>query len=101
MTQPLFKVANRHVPDCGQPPAVDGNSSDAYYGYFENEHGEQAIYRYDRATGEATLRMGDAGWERTYRVREGRPLGLVLSGAEAAWLQACWLATGALKKQAL
>jgi len=99
MTQPLFKVANHHAPDCGEPPGVDGDSGDAYYGYFENEYGEQAIYTYNHATGEATLRMGDAGWERNYRVSEGRPLGLVLSDAEATWLRACWLATGALKKQ--
>jgi len=99
MSQSLFKVANRHAPDCGEPPGVDGDAGGAYCGYFENEYGEQAIYTYDHATGEATVRMGDAGWERTYRVSEGRPLGLVLSGAEATWLEACWLATGAGRRR--
>ena len=59
MPDPLFKVSNHHTESCGQPPTVDGDASDAYHGYFANEYGEQAIYVYNGATGEATVRMGD------------------------------------------
>ena len=62
MREPLFKVSNHHTAACVEPPTVDGDAAGAYLGYFANEHGEQAIYTYDYETGEATIRMGDAGW---------------------------------------
>ncbi len=58
-----------------------------------NEHGEQAVF--DRECGEATLRLGDAGWARTHRVVDGDVPGLVLTASESTWLRACWLASGA------
>jgi len=60
----LFTVSNRHTAACAPPPRVDGDEQGAYYGYFSNEHGEQAVYVYDWHLGEATVRMGDAGWDR-------------------------------------
>jgi hypothetical protein len=54
----------------------------------------QATYTYDPETGEATIRMGDAGWHETYRVQDGHAEGLRLGTTEAMWLRACWLATG-------
>jgi hypothetical protein len=95
--EPLFTVSNRHTAACGEPPAVDGDAAGRYVGYFANEYGEQAIYTYDHDTGEATVRMGDAGWQDAYRVRDGQVEGLLLGEAEAMWLRACWLATGALQ----
>ena len=62
MSEPLFTVSNHHTPSCGPAPVVDGDSPGVYYGYFANEHAEQAIYMFDYATGEATVTMGDAGW---------------------------------------
>ena len=97
MRQPLFTVSNYHTPRCGEPPAVDGDAAGTDVGYFANEYGEQAIYTYDHGTGEATIRMGDAGWHDTYRVEDGHAEGLLLGRTEAMWLRACWLATGALK----
>ena len=47
MPDPLFKVSNHHSASGGQPPAVDGDASDSYLGYFSNEYGEQTIYVYD------------------------------------------------------
>ena len=94
---PLFTVSNHHTAACGEPPVVDGDAAGTYVGYFTNEYGEQAIYSYDDETGEATIRMGDAGWHDAYRVEDGQAEGLVLTKTEAMWLRACWLATGGLK----
>jgi hypothetical protein len=90
-------VSNHHTAACGEPPVLDGDAAGTYFGYFANESGEQAIYTYDPETGEAILRMGDAGWDEAYRVKDGRAEGLVLGKSEAMWLRACWLATGALR----
>ena len=89
----LFSVTNHHGAGCGEPRLVDGDQSGFYFGYFANEHGEQAVYAYNHETGDATLRMGDAGWDNAHRVVDGEVEGLVLTGAERAWLLACWLAT--------
>ncbi len=99
MPDPLFKVSNHHTASCGQPSTVDGDASGTYHGYFTNEYGEQAIYVYDGATGEATVRMGDAGWDKVHRVVNGRLERVNANEAEAAWIRACWLATGALNQR--
>ena len=99
MPEPLFKVSNQHTASCGEPPSVDADVLGKYHGYFSNEHGEQAIYVYARATGEATVRMGDAGWDNVYRVVDGCIEGCKVTEAEATWIRACWLATGALQEQ--
>lgn len=52
-------------------------------------------HTFDRATREASLRGGDAGWDSAHPVRDGRVDGLILAPEEAAWLQACWSATQA------
>lgn len=99
MPDPLFKVSNHHAASCGQPPTVDGDASGAYHGYFTNEHGEQAVYVYDHATGEAAVRMGDAGWNNVHGVVDGRLEDLEVTEPEATWIRACWLATGALQNR--
>jgi len=95
--EPLITVSNHHAAACGEPPDVDGDAAGTYVGYFANEDGEQAIYACDHETGEATIRMGDAAWHDTFRVKDGQPEGLLLGKTEAMWLRACWLPTGALK----
>lgn len=97
-TRPMFRVSNKHATSCGKPPFFDGDAKTTYHSYFENEHGDQSIYTYDYNTGVARLRMGDAGWDNTYTVVDGGVDGLVLTKSEDAWLNACWLATGALRK---
>jgi hypothetical protein len=67
----LLTVSNHHITTCGAPPTVDGDIPGTYVGYFANEHGEQAVYTYDDETGEATIRMGEAGWHDVHRVHEG------------------------------
>ena len=70
-------------------------AADLYIGYFENRSGEQWIFTFDRATREASLRGGEAGWDTAHPVRDGRVDGLILAPEEIAWLQACWSATRA------
>jgi hypothetical protein len=72
---------------------------DKYVGYFDNEHGEQAMYSYDWRTGEATVSLGDAEWETALPVVNGEVAGVAITEAERAWLRACWLATGAAPRQ--
>jgi len=79
----------------GKPPLTDGDAPGKYSSYFANEYGEQAVYTYEHRTGDATLRMGDAGWETVYTVVNGEVDGLSLTKSEQHWLQACWMATGA------
>ena len=94
MSRPLFSISNHHVESCGEAPAVDGDAQGKYFGYFANEHGEQAVYTYDVDTREATLRMGDTGWQVVHPVVSGRVDGLILTETELGWLRACWMATG-------
>jgi len=94
--KPLFSIRNRHISSSGEPPSVTGDDPNLYVGYFENELREQAVFVYDRRKREGTLYLGDAGWEHPHRVvAPGLPLGgLILQGAERAWLAACWKAAG-------
>lgn len=94
--RPLFSVSNHHVESCGEPAAVDGDAQRRYVACFANEYGEQAIYIFDFKTGEATLTMGDTGWQVVHPVVNGKVGGLLVTEAEIAWLRACWLATGRL-----
>ena len=94
----LLQIPNHHGEAGGSPPRIDGDAPGSYVGYFANEHGEQAIYTYEHATGRARLQLGDAGWEQVYAVQDGAAEGLVLTKAERVWLQACWMATGALRQ---
>jgi hypothetical protein len=60
----VFAAHNNHDPRCGRPPGLR-NTADRglYYGYFENRHGEQFVFRFDRATGTGTVWGGDLDWE--------------------------------------
>jgi hypothetical protein len=60
----LFRISNYQTDSCGQPPTVDGDEPDKYHGYFANRYGEQAVFIYDYDTHEASVRMGDAGWDK-------------------------------------
>jgi hypothetical protein len=90
--KPIFSVTNHHAEGCGAPPHVDDSAPKRYRGYFENEHGEQSVFVYDRATGTGTLQMGDAGWEVVHAVVDGDVPGLRLRPTERTWLAACWTA---------
>lgn len=88
----LFFVSNHHVESCGSPPKINGDNPKCYFSYFENEHGEQAIFIYDYDAKKGVLRMGDAGWDREYPVQDGYVKDLILNGPEIGWLVSCWAA---------
>ena len=90
MSDPLLKIANHHAAACGDPPIIDASADNCYVGYFENPYGEQWIFTLDRATGKATLRGGDVGWNMQFDVTNGTVADLTLGHEEQLWLQACW-----------
>lgn len=92
MSEPLLTIRNHHVPACGDPPIINGHDSDTYIGYFQNRHGEQWIFTFDRRTREAVLRGGDIGWNTAHLNVEGDVEGLRLNDEERIWLRACWAA---------
>ncbi len=75
----LFKVRNHHSPNCGTSPQIDGDRPKRYYGYYANEHGEQAIFEYNFETHTARIWMGDAGWEESHTVVNGVAPDLILN----------------------
>jgi hypothetical protein len=78
---------------CERFAKKSGNQAAAkYYGYFANQYGEQAVFIYDYHTHEASVWMGDTGWDDVHRVVDGRVEGVILNESEAAWIRACWLA---------
>ena len=92
----VFHADNVHSVGCGHPPSVVADPS-VYSGYFENQHGEQWVFEYDRNTGRGTLRGGDVGWDAVRVVVKGEAAGLILNQGERAWLLACWYAVGHAK----
>lgn len=90
MKEPFFIMRNNHVDSCGIPPTITNDTTSKYYGYFENEHGEQWLFVYDRETKKAVLFGGDVDWGNVFPVKNGRVEGLILGQAELKWLSSCW-----------
>jgi hypothetical protein len=60
----VFAAHNNHAPGCGRPARLKNSENRTlYYGYFENCHGEQFVFTFDRATQTGTVSGGDLGWE--------------------------------------
>ena len=95
----LFHVRNHHSAASGTPPHIDDLHSGQYRGYFENEHGEQAVFVYDRDSNQAVLYLGDAGWEKPHAVVDGGVPDLVLSETERLWVRTCWQAATANRQE--
>jgi hypothetical protein len=92
-----FTARNRHTEDCGEPPIVAAGG-DKYSGYFENEFGEQAVFRFDQVHGVGSVQLGDAGWDVVHPVKGGIPGGgLIVTPTEQRWLEACWEAATVLR----
>lgn len=72
MSSSFFIMNNNHGSNYGNPPKIINNQPNHYYCYFENEHGEQWAFIYDRQNGSAELRGGDVGWENVYQVNNGK-----------------------------
>ena len=59
----VFAAYNTHHERCGAPPRLRNTDNPGlYYGYFENRHGEQFVFTFDRATETGTVSGGDLGW---------------------------------------
>jgi hypothetical protein len=86
--EPLFTVSNHHMTGTLKPPRITDAEPNYYRGYFENAHGEQAIFVHNRATNESDLFLGDVGWKR-FRVTDRNVEGLILNEEEVLWLRAC------------
>ena len=95
---PLFSMNNAHVAGSGDPPSFVNDKPGRYHGYFENRHGEQWVFTYDRSTKKAELRSGDTGWGQVYEVIAGKPKELLLSSEELRWLDACWMAAAVVRE---
>ncbi len=94
MSDPMLKISNHHALSSGDPPIIDDSKPQQYIGYFENMFGEQWIFTRDRATGVATLRGGDIGWNHVMDITDGLTGDLALNATEALWLECCLLASG-------
>ena len=87
-----MRLRNRHVPVA----AVIEERRGRYLAYFENRFGEQLVFVHDDGESDATVLLGDVGWE-PRRVSDGggQPdVGdLILNDEERAFVNACWIAT--------
>lgn len=90
--KPIFLMYSNHIKESGRPPEYTNENSGDYFGYFENVHGEQWIFSYNRKEKKGELRGGDIGWENPVEVINGQVAGLILDPSERAWLKACWIA---------
>lgn len=60
--EPITTIENKHVEECGEPPQFDQDDY-SYISYFENEHGEQALFLFDDDENQAEVYIADADWE--------------------------------------
>ena len=59
----VFVAHNYHSRSCGRPPRLRTTAEPGlYHGHFENCHGEQFVFTFDRATGSGIVSGGDLGW---------------------------------------
>lgn len=86
MSEPFFIIRNKHGKGCGEPPHITNDEPNVYYGYFENDYGEQWVFTYHRKSKVGELRGGDAGWTQPYSVKDGRASDLILGESERMWL---------------
>ncbi len=91
MSEPMLVIHNRHIEECGAAPVIDTAQSQERLAYFENSHGEQLIFTFDRESKVGIVRSGDAGWDIEYPVVDG-VCDLALEPDEALWLAAVWSA---------
>jgi hypothetical protein len=76
---------NHHHPRCGRTPRLRNTDDPGlYYGYFENFHGEQFVFTFDRASGTGTVTGGDLDW--------GNPKSFTLELVDEALRATQWLA---------
>lgn len=87
MPEILFMVGNHHVESCGQLEATIEGDDGNYHSYFENQHGEQWVFTYNRKDDMVHIRGGDAGWGNVFGLQHLRAC--VFNEEEKLWLDAC------------
>lgn len=115
VSEDRITIPNHHVAACGKlPDWAREREPGSCFGYYENELGEQWVFKATRAY--AQLAGGDAGWSQVFRIENpdwsavdewmfgkvdleanalnpGWP-GVVLDALEAAWLRTVVLTAG-------
>jgi hypothetical protein len=92
----VLTIQNKHLKECGQPPNLI--NKDCYIGYFENDYGEQLVFKFDYTKKHCTLYHGDCGWDNPI-ILQGQPIrkkffnivpskenSIVISDEEYEWL---------------
>ena len=64
----VFTIWNNHVGECNSPPDLSNANNKNYYGYYENQYGEQFVFVLNRKTGQASVYCGDADWGKAWPV---------------------------------
>lgn len=86
----VLTIKNLHVENCGTPPDLKRESGGNYTSYFENRHGEQLIFTYDRNQHTGILYHGDCCWDEPVPVYAGDAPGVILDNDESQWLRLTW-----------
>jgi len=94
----LLTIYNNHADLCPCVSNRDQESENKYLSYYENEHGEQWLFIYDKEIEKGVLRGGDVGWDSVYDVGDDGSVDLVLTLQERAWLLACFKTATSFKK---
>jgi hypothetical protein len=89
MTSPFLQIWNTHANSAGQPPTITNEERRTYASYFENRHGNQWAFTYDRQKKSGELRGGDCHWDTVLIVRDGK-VEMTRKTDEAMWLTLCW-----------
>ncbi len=95
---PLITVPNHH-PAQGQ---IAAPRPDQYIGYYDSGY-RQLVFVFERELWMARVYLSSQSWSSHLEMRDGiPPRSVILSGDEAQWMQACWLAaTLRFKRSAL
>ena len=83
----VLTVPNYHYESCGKPPELMARGG--YTAYFENNYGEQMVFRYDYQEKKGTLWHGDYSWEQPVPVMGGGAT-MIMSEEEREWLRLVW-----------
>ena len=94
--RPLLIIANKHARSSGVLTQLTNTTPSHYLGYFEDEHGDQWAFVYDRSSRHATLSGGDIKWSHPLTITSLDTLPVNLTQAERRWLEASWQAATAL-----
>ena len=84
----ILTIPNYHVVSCGKPPELMAGGS-RYTAYFENDYGEQLVFRYDHKTRKGTLWHGDYTCEEPVAVMGGGTT-MIMGEEEREWLRLVW-----------